>query len=378
MPRPISNPVISVIALLGHTDTPVDGVEDYCSYLSRALEHLDARMEIFHVSWFDLGWFSALRQLARECTSWKGQWVVLHFTALAWSRRGFPFGVLAVLAVLRNRGFRCAIMFHEPYRHGGSRWIDRVRGICQDWVIRKIYRDAELAILPDPLPTIGWLPKGESKAVFIPIGANLPYPKLNPATNGKVKTVAVFCLSGAVHLAEELKDISEAIRTATATGVQIRLLFLGRGTAEAKGDIARAFRNVRVEIKNMGLESQETISDALASADAMLCVRGRLYLRRGTAIAGIACGLPIVGYAGEAEGTPLSEAGVVLVPYRDGKALGVELARVLSDAGLRLELQQKSIRASGKYFSWDVIAEAYVDSLIAAEKIPIEHSDLHS
>ena len=374
----MSKTAISMIALLGHTDTPVDGVEDYCSYLACALERFDARMEVVHVSWFDIGWFAAMRRLARESTSWKRRWVVLQFTALAWSRHGFPFGVLAVLAVLRNRGFRCAVMFHEPYRHGGSHWIDRVRGMCQDWVIRKIYRDAELSILPDPLPTIGWLPKAESKAVFIPIGANLPYRNRSPATNGMVKTVAVFCLSGPFHLAEELKDISEAIRTATATGVQIRLLFLGRGTAEAKGDIARAFRNVRVEIKNMGLESQETISDALASADAMLCVRGRLYLRRGTAIAGIACGLPIVGYAGEAEGTPLSEAGVVLVPYRDGKALGVELARVLSDAGLRLELQQKSIRASGKYFSWDVIAEAYVDSLIAAEKIPIEHSDLHS
>jgi glycosyltransferase involved in cell wall biosynthesis len=201
---------------------------------------------------------------------------------------------------------------------------------------------------------------------------------MNPATNGKVKTVAVFCLSGPFQVAEELKDISEAIRTATAAGARIRLLFLGRGTNEAKDDIDRAFRNVRVEVKNMGLQSPETISDALASADAMLCVRGRLYLRRGTAIAGIACGLPMVGYAGEAEGTPLAEAGVVLVPYRDGRALGIALARVLGDARLRLELHQKSLRVSGKYFSWDVIAGAYVESFIAAEKIPIEHPDLRS
>ena len=237
-PGAMPKTAISMIALLGHTDTPVDGVEDYCSYLSCALERFDARIEVVHVSWFDIGWFAAIRRLARECTSWQRQWVVLQFTALAWSRHGFPFGVLAVLAVLRNRGVRCAVMFHEPDRHGGSRWIDRVRGICQDWVIRKIYRDAELAILPDPLPTIPWLPTGDSKAVFIPIGANLPYRTPKPATNGMVKTVAVFCLSGAFHLAEELKDISEAIQTATAAGAQIRLLFLGRGTNEAKGDIA--------------------------------------------------------------------------------------------------------------------------------------------
>lgn len=369
---------ISMIALLGHTDTPVDGVEDYCSYLACALERFDARMEVVHVSWFDIGWFAAMRRLARESTSWKRRWVVLQFTALAWSRHGFPFGVLAVLAVLRNRGVRCAVMFHEPDRHGGSHWIDRVRGMCQDWVIRKIYQDAELSILPDSLPTIPWLPTANSKAVFIPIGANLPYRTPEPPTNGMVKTVAVFCLSGPFHLAEELKDISEAIQSATAAGAQIRLLFLGRGTNEAKDDIARAFRNIPVEVENMGLQSPETISDVLASSDAMLCVRGKLYPRRGSAIAGIACGLPIVGYAGKAEGTPLAEAGVILVPYRDGKALGVALARVLGDADLRRELQEKSLRVRGKYFSWDVIAEAYVDSLIAAEKIPIEHPDLRS
>lgn len=137
-----------MIALLGHTDTPVDGVEDYCTYLSRALERFDARMEVVRVSWFDIGWFAAMRRLARESASWQRRWVVLQFTALAWSRHGFPFGVLAVLAILRNRGVRCAVVFHEPDRHGGSRWIDRLRGICQDWVIRKSYRDAELAIFP--------------------------------------------------------------------------------------------------------------------------------------------------------------------------------------------------------------------------------------
>ena len=367
---------ISMIALLGHTDTPVDGVEDYCTYLSCALERFDARLEVVRVSWFDIGWFAAIRRLVRESASWQRQWVVLQFTALAWSRHGFPFGVLAVLAVLRNRGVRCAVMFHEPDRHGGSRWIDRLRGICQDWVIRKIYREAELAILPDPLSTISWLPRGDSKAVFIPIGANLPYGTPKPAANGAMKTVVVFCLSGGFHLAEDLKDISEAIQTATAAGARLRLVFLGRGTNEARDDIAGTFKNIPVEIENMGLQSPETISDVLASSDAMLCVRGKLYPRRGSAIAGIACGLPIVGYAGKAEGTPLAEAGVVLVPYRDGKALGVALARVLGDADLRCELRQKSLRVRRKYFSWDVIAEAYVDSFIATEKSPIEYPDL--
>ena len=110
----------------------------------------------------------------------------------------------------------------------------------------------------------------------------------------------------------------------------------------------------------------------------MLCVRGKLYPRRGSAIAGIACGLPIVGYAGKAEGTPLAEAGVILVPYRDRKALGMALARVLGDADLRRELQEKSLRVRGKYFSWDVIAGAYVSSMSTTKKSPIEYPHLRS
>ena len=66
----------------------------------------------------------------------------------------------------------------------------------------------------------------------------------------------------------------------------------------------------------------------------MLCVRGRIYLRRGSAIAGIACGLPIIGYAGESAGTPLDDAGVVLTPYRDGRAAGLALSRILQRSRL--------------------------------------------
>ena len=97
----------------------------------------------------------------------------------------------------------------------------------------------------------------------------------------------------------------------------------------------------------------------------MLCVRGRLHPRRGSAIAGISCGLPIVGYAGAAERTPLAEAGVELVPYGDREALGRALARVLADVNLRKSLQEKSLRAQRKYFSWDVIAAAVVGCLDA-------------
>jgi glycosyltransferase involved in cell wall biosynthesis len=105
------------------------------------------------------------------------------------------------------------------------------------------------------------------------------------------------------------------------------------------------------------------VSLTLSSSDAMLCVRGSLYPRRGSALAGIACGLPIVGYAGAVERTPLAEAGIELVPYGNGEALGTALARVLTDERLHAELQNRNRRVLEKYFCWSEIAKRYIEAL---------------
>jgi glycosyltransferase involved in cell wall biosynthesis len=118
-----------------------------------------------------------------------------------------------------------------------------------------------------------------------------------------------------------------------------------------------------VEVLNLGLRSAEEISRILCNADVMLCVRGKIFPRRGSALAGVACGLPIIAYAGGAEGTPLAEAGIVLVPYRDCEALGGALARVLEDQRYWQELYERNERVQREYFSWDRIASAFANAL---------------
>jgi glycosyltransferase involved in cell wall biosynthesis len=361
----------SWIALLGHGEATADGVQDYCEYLARALEQQGVELKLVRVDWSRKGWWPALRELRRECRAWRGQWVLLQFTALAWSRRGFPLGALAVLAFVRRGGARCAVVFHEPFRPEAAGWLGHARGMFQEWIIRRIYHGVSRNIFPEPLPRIGWLPRNAFKARFIPIGANIP--ERDPAVharfseNAKSKTVVVFCLTGMPYLRDELKDISDAARTAMADGARFRLLFLGRGTSEAKEEIEHSFLDLPIEVSNLGLLHADQISDILANSDAMLCVRGRVYLRRGSALAGIACGLPIIGYAGESEGTPLNDAGLVLVPYRDGRAAGAALSRVLQDQRFREELQEKSLRAQQNYFSWNLIASAFVSFLESAQ-----------
>lgn len=95
----------------------------------------------------------------------------------------------------------------------------------------------------------------------------------------------------------------------------------------------------------------------------MVSVRGLMYPRRGSAIAGIACGLPILGYGTKEACFPISEAGIWLVGYRDAEALGTNLTQVLSDEGLREQLSAASRAAQEKFFSWDSIADRMIEAL---------------
>src|SRR5579859_6478733 len=91
------NPQTQWVALLGRRDIPVDGVEDYCTFLAAGLARQGVQLTQVRVKWVERGWVGALRQLGREVKAWRGRWVLLQYTALAWSRRGFPVWTLAVL-----------------------------------------------------------------------------------------------------------------------------------------------------------------------------------------------------------------------------------------------------------------------------------------
>jgi len=356
-----------LIFLLGKPDTPADGVQDYCEYLGQALGRRGVHNEIARVDWNSEGWLRALRKLRNDSKAWAGDWVVMQYTALAWSRRGFPFGAVIALAITKRHGARCAVVFHEPVGLSGPRWIDRIRNACQNWVVRKLFNLSERSIFPDPLDTIAWLPSHDQKAVFIPIGANIPdgaqLADSSARYDSAEKTVVVYCLSDPPHLHQELADISYAAKTSANHGVKLKVVFLGRGTTEARTEIERAFDGVPAEVSNLGIQNAVDVRSTLAHSDVMLCVRGPLYLRRGSALAGIACGLPIAGYAGAAEGTPIAEAGVELVPYGDREALGEELRRILSDRKVWQELHEKNLMAYRKYFSWEEISRLMADAL---------------
>jgi len=88
-------------------------------------------------------------------------------------------------------------------------------------------------------------------------------------------------------------------------------------------------------------------------------VRGAISSRRGSALAGIACGVPVIAYTGSETAPPITEAGVVLVSPLVPDELLNALTRVLSDPELRTALRLENLAVYAEHFSWPAIATRF-------------------
>jgi glycosyltransferase involved in cell wall biosynthesis len=342
-------------------------VRDYCTLLSEEFARRGDRLDVADLRWEIQGWRKALRRLWRDSRAWAGRWVLFQYTALMWSRRGFPLGALAVLWLLRLRGAKLCVVFHDVTNEFRSGLIQRIRVGFQYWAMRTAFRWASLCVLTVPVNQVPWLPRNAGKAVAIPVGANFseterPIDTLS-APRLAAPAVAVFGITYGTQGREEIKDIGYAVKHAKSKLAHLRLVAFGRGSMEAESALREEFEGAGVELMVLGLLPAKQIRELLEGVGVMLCVRGEVSSRRGSAIAGIVCGLPIVGCRGAETGFPITEAGVLLFEKRDREGLAKALGRILTDPELYGDLRQRSLRAAREHFSWDAIAAQSVNAL---------------
>lgn len=360
------------ILLAGRRDQPTDGVRDYCSYLSEALQRQGVHVTMAESNWPECGWIRSLVQLWRTARKWKGRWVLVQYTAMAWSRHGIPFGSVVALATIRLRGARTAVVFHDWTGYSGPRWVDRIRWKCQQCTMQCLAWLSDRTVLPVPREKAFWLRGASAQTAFIPIGANLP-PSLVAALCAEEQdsavlprrawTVGVFGVTEAGQGMKEASVIASVAKAVASRLGGMKLVVFGRGSEEARVPLEQALNGAGVELSVLGLLPVEAVARQLCSADAALFVRGEMQGQRGSAIAAVVCGTPVIGYGDPQGAFPLSEAGVVLVPLGDKAALAEALARVLTDKKLRQDLRQRSRIAQTEYFSWDRNAQRFMETL---------------
>jgi len=356
-----------LFALLGQPDSPTDAVEEYCRYLAEALVPEGFELVIERVDWRNKGWARASRSLRHRAKGWRGAWVLVQYTALAWSARGFPLRFPSVLKTLKAAGARVGVVFHDIEPFSGTRVIDSMRRHSQLRVMLEALRLSDAAVFTVPLERISWLKRVANKGRFIPVGANLPTSSMansreGVSTGGKL-SVAVFGITGGESGRQEIETIVEAVQFAAARSGNLRLIVLGRNAQDAEAEFRERFRNSAVELHVLGVLPGEDVVRSLSISDVLLFVRGPISTRRGSAIAGIACGLPVIAFEGQETAAPITEAGLALYsPQRKGD-LGDALLRVLQDEHYRASLAQRSLLAQRLYFSWHAIAARYAEFL---------------
>jgi len=364
-----------IFALLGRRDEPTDAVEEYCAHLGEALAARGFQLEIRRVPWELHGWPRSLQALKLQAAGWRDTWVLVQYTALAWSERGFPLRFLQALRILAAAHARIAVVFHDVEPFSGHRLIDRIRCLAQLRAMRRSLDLADLAIFTVLPEKISWIPAHGgrlAKLAFLPVGPNLPVsaagdPSLasaNLETGGKERTtpsVAVFSITGGEAGARETREILSAVRFASEKLGKLRLSVFGRHAELREAALREGLRDLPVELSVEGLLEGTQIVERLSACDALLFVRGPISSRRSSAIAGIACGLPVIAYSGSETAPPVTEAGVVLIPFDLDESsrrqqLNAALLRVLSDASCRASLAERSRLAAAHHFSWDSIA----------------------
>ena len=346
-----------IISLLGPPQTPTDGVLDHAHLLSEALVNHGHRASVIHHRWDREGWTKSLRALPGRLLG--ADHVIMHYTHLAWSRRGFPIRALLVATLIRRR--RLWLLIHDPVGFPYSSLIGRVRSKAQVLVMWMLVRFADRTYVTIHPSCVTWARKKRSSLRLLPVGSNvgaspLDVPRAEPS---RPFTVVVFSITEG--RLEEVRHVSEVMTLAAGTlRKEVRLLTFGSGVDWARRPLEQHLGS-SVELVTEGVVAASEVGTVMRGADAQLFVRGSASSRRGTLVAGIAHRVPIVAFSGPETCWPVTEAGVSLVPLGDVKAAASALVRVATDPGWANQLRGRSEVAYQRWFVWERIAAGLIE-----------------
>src|SRR5262249_48968228 len=159
------------------------------------------------------------------------------------------------------------------------------RSACQRWVMRRAYGMTKLSILTVPLQNADWLPPRPAKAVFAPVGSNVPQPPPSAEIRFPKKTkraVSVFAITDQAA-DREIEELALIANTAARAAGSFQLMTFGRGSAEAEGRLRRSLNGATVDFACLGVLPPEDVSNRLAQSDVLLFSRGPLTCQRGSA-----------------------------------------------------------------------------------------------
>jgi hypothetical protein len=171
---------------------------------------------------------------------------------------------------------------------------------------------------PDRVPSMQD-PEIRAKTLLLPVDSYLPSTQPKVQRNGnRVPMIIVF---GFTNFSSETSMVAWVLSRAAEIVGPLHLTVYGRGAKVASRMLLPLLAGSAVELEGFGILEGKVDSSLLTNADVQLFVRSDRSSRRGSGIAGIACGLPIIGLSDTETAFPITEAGVRLVPMGDREGL---------------------------------------------------------
>jgi glycosyltransferase involved in cell wall biosynthesis len=381
---------MKITLLSGEYPPRPGGVGDYTEQLARALgargHHVSAltiesgALAIYHVG-------------AAEGAPWRE--TLVGYAGLDWSHRCWPAVVAALdrlgpdwlhiqyqtgayamrpgvnLLPWRLRGLagrpRVAATFHdllEPYLFPKA-------GPARRWVNARLARDADAVVATNAADARGLAalrPPGAPAPAVIPIGSNIPVAP-PPGFAREDWRAALGAAPGELLVAyfgllAASKGVDTLVEALARLAAPWRLVLVG-GAATAPQDVAHA-RDVRARIAALGLAARvvetgqlpapEVSAHLLAADVAALPFRDGASFRRGSLLAALAHGCPLVTTApAEAADAAALAPAAALVPPDDPAALAAALARLAADPAARRALGAAGPALAARH-GWEAIA----------------------
>ncbi len=317
--------------------------------------------------WSFASWGHLRRLLARTRSS------VLHIQYQAGAYRHHPAINLSPYWVRLSRPpVRVAVTFHDlrvPYLFPKA-------GPFREWALRLMARGADVAIVADRADQ-AQLARWGVAAERIPIGSNIDpqpprgYDRAGWRSDRGVKPGDVLLgYFGFLHESKGAEVLVDALSQLVERRHPVSLLMLGRMAGESNPTTLRYAARVRERVGAAGLDDRvlwtgylepAEVSGWLMAAD--ICVLpyvDGVSLRRGSLMAALAHGLPVVTTVPSGPAPELADGvNVALVPPGDASALAARIEALASSPEERERLGRGALELS-QTFSWDRVATATI------------------
>lgn len=277
---------------------------------------------------------------------------------------------------LRDSPASVAVTFHDlrvPYvfpKAGPLRWRANLE------LAR--HSDAVIVTNAEDRLRLSAAPEFTPRLHEIPIGANV-LPDL-PASYDRAAQRArysvgpddlLLCYFGFLNESKGGEELMDAAAHLVADGLPAHLLMIGGHVGASDATNAAYLDHVRQRVAELGLRQRvhwtgfvgaDEVSAAFAAADiAVLPYRDGVSFRRGSLMAALAHGMPIVSTT---PAVPISQLrhgeNIWLAPVRSPEALADGIRQVWQDQSLLHRLHRGAEALAGQ-FSWDSIARQHVE-----------------